>query len=470
MDAGGDQTSNNSYGYGIPKLPSYPSPIPLSALDKFLNHSSSSTPQFAPTLEDQKREMRNAFGEFSPFSSSSSSFIHADGGSHQSAAAGGYGGPFAQPPTSFSYEWLLPMLQDNSNYSNSYYLSFDEEDEQLFQGGVGGGGVIDFNDQEQQQQHGFMGSAANQDLGGKRGRVGSPSAFLIKGQWTEEEDSALIELVEDHGLRKWALIAEKLLGRTGKQCRERWQNHLRPDIKKDSWTEEEEMVLVQAHQLFGNKWAEIAKQIPGRTENSIKNHWNATKRRQNSKRKSKKVDVKSGKPKSCVLQDYIKKLMNATLSEDLSDNESSSLLDYGCDDEILFMQKIFKEVNMNNPITPQVVTYDDQVNSVAVVNNPSAYQMTQATTEQEVVMDAEPKQLSSDLYMAQLLEGAGYFDSSPFSFSTNEEFNFNYDEFNEDDMDIENHNIYQGSKDLDLMEMVYAATLPNQPFGSPLWG
>jgi len=96
---------------------------------------------------------------------------------------------------------------------------------------------------------------------------------LVKGKWTPEEDSVLEGAVNEHGPKNWSKIALLLPGRLGKQCRERWFCYLSPDISLEPWTEEEEEKLIEAHQLYGNQWARIKTFLPGRTDNSIKNHF-----------------------------------------------------------------------------------------------------------------------------------------------------------------------------------------------------
>jgi hypothetical protein len=108
---------------------------------------------------------------------------------------------------------------------------------------------------------------------------------LVKGPWTPAEDAIIIKSISD-GLTKWSEIAEAIPGRIGKQCRERWFNHLDPRIKKGPWTPDEDQILIEAQARLGNRWCEIAKMLPGRSENNVKNRWNSAMRRRYQAKKA----------------------------------------------------------------------------------------------------------------------------------------------------------------------------------------
>ena len=93
----------------------------------------------------------------------------------------------------------------------------------------------------------------------------SPAAKPIKGPWTPTEDRRLLSLVNELGAEKWVVIASRLGSRTGKQCRERWHNHVNPVLNKAPFSLEEEEAIERYYAEIGPKWAEIAKKLPGRS-------------------------------------------------------------------------------------------------------------------------------------------------------------------------------------------------------------
>ncbi|KAL7145251.1 hypothetical protein ABFS83_07G068300 [Erythranthe nasuta] len=98
---------------------------------------------------------------------------------------------------------------------------------------------------------------------------------LVSGPWSAEEDTLLTTYIQQHGEGQWKFLPNKAgMLRCGKSCRLRWVNYLRPGLKRENISEDEEDLIVRLHRIVGNRWSLIAGRLPGRTDNEIKNYWN----------------------------------------------------------------------------------------------------------------------------------------------------------------------------------------------------
>ncbi|CAI9785391.1 unnamed protein product [Fraxinus pennsylvanica] len=151
---------------------------------------------------------------------------------------------------------------------------------------------------------------------------------LRRGPWTVEEDDLLVHYITSHGEGRWNYLAKFAgLKRTGKSCRLRWLNYLKPDIKHGNLTPQEQLLILELHCKWGNRWSKIAQHLPGRTDNEIKNYWRTRVQKQ---ARQLKIDANSKKFHEAIRRFWVPRLlekMEQNSSETSSPSSSISTLE-----------------------------------------------------------------------------------------------------------------------------------------------
>ncbi|KAG5036682.1 hypothetical protein AAZX31_07G036200 [Glycine max] len=214
---------------------------------------------------------------------------------------------------------------------------------------------------------------------------------INKGAWSREEDETLSKYVSIHGEGKWQKVAQNAgLKRCGKSCRQRWLNYLKPGIKRGHISVDEEDMIIRLHRLLGNRWALIAKRLPGRTDNEIKNYWNTNlsrklqkhptssvsslQHKRHEKEKTKQMHVAPEAPRRRRVNavEYSKNLENGGCGNRPSTTPSPSNIEEGSSEEASFSDFLMDidQIDDSNSKVPQKEE-DHHHNKVELITNNS---------------------------------------------------------------------------------------------------
>ncbi|XP_011008372.1 PREDICTED: myb-related protein 330 [Populus euphratica] len=186
-----------------------------------------------------------------------------------------------------------------------------------------------------------------------------------RGLWTPEEDAKILAYVSNHGIGNWTSVPKKAgLNRCGKSCRLRWTNYLRPDLKHERFAPEEEELIIKLHKAIGSRWSLIAKKLPGRTDNDVKNYWNTKLRKMLQKMG---IDPVTHKPFSQIFSDFgnirgisntgnLNKSLNTSLMSEPDHQFSSAILT--TTEHSSFKKTMEEQVQEYNPTVTHPTSWD----------------------------------------------------------------------------------------------------------------
>lgn len=188
----------------------------------------------------------------------------------------------------------------------------------------------------------------HQHVNNQKGDIEDNNMDLKRGSWTVEEDFTLMNHIAIHGEGRWNSLARSAgLKRTGKSCRLRWLNYLRPDVRRGNITLEEQLLILQLHSRWGNRWSKIAQHLPGRTDNEIKNYWRT---RVQKHAKQLKCDVNSKQFKDTLHYLWMPRLVERIQASSNSNNHQV----ININQQITNDNIIISNTNNNNNIVPNM--------------------------------------------------------------------------------------------------------------------